>query len=409
MNIFNNNRKLAISNIFNSSKKIVIFNIFNNNRKLVMLILITISVLLYFNFGFEDDKKQDKKVDKRSFLMGLSMFPYDYTQKSIKDTKDFVDNNADAVTIPIENGIPWEEASENKPFPEAINEHIDSVVKNIPKNKEIILNLSPFNEEKKDVADDWNMLGHEKRTGKYSNVEFKDEVVIKAYTNYIIKLTEISDANVIVYAPDVNVFLENSNKLWPDFETFCSKVYKNVKEKFPDKKFIFSIQLDKYYQNESKEKEKLRNIIKYTDYIAVETFPYAFSKYDNPETLPDDYFKKARELDSRKPFAITETAYIAKNLKFDKYNAKGNSNYQSHYMKFVLENTKKENARFICWSVNRDYDELWEIMEENNDKQDEIFEIWKNTGMLDKDGKKRKSYDIWKEYYKKELVNSSEG
>jgi len=377
-------------------------NIFANKRKIVIFVLLMISVLLYFNIGNED--KAIKDVGKRSFLMGLSMFPYDYTEKAIKDTKEIVKKNADAVIIPIEKGVPWEEAKDNKPFTEDVNKQISAIVQNIPSNKEVFLTSSPFNGFKDNVADDWNVLGNEKRSGEFTDCKFSEDKVTIAYINYITELTKKTNASVIVYAPEVNLLLENAPNLWPDFEVFCSKVYPELKKKFPDKKFLFSIQLDKYYLKESEQKEKLRGIIKYSDYITVKSFPYAYSKYKKPTELPKNYFSKIRQIDSRRPYAILETSYTAKNLKTTNFNAVGNEKYQKEYLKFVMESATNENSRFICWSISRDYDKLWNIMKENNKNQDNVFEIWKNTGLFDQNGNKRDGFKIWNEYFKRKLV-----
>jgi hypothetical protein len=348
----------------------------------------------------------EKKVENRSFEMGLTMFPYDYTAKAIKDTKDFVSDNADLVLIPVEKGIPWEESLENEDFDEDVQAQIDVIVNNIPEDKDVLLRVSPFNEDKDDLANDWNVTGNEARSGDFKSVKFSDKNVIKAYTNYIVKLVELSNAETVIYAPDINLFLENNNDSWADFEKFSKSVYSNLKEKYPEKSFISTIQLDNYYLNEDKEKEKLRSIMEYSDLIAVDCFPYAYSKYKSPYKIPEDYFTKAREIDSRKAFAITDTSYIAENFKTDDSTVKGSEEYQKDYIKLVLESVTNENARFVVWSINRDYDELWDIMEEKNQDKNKIFKTWKNTGLLDSEGNERASFVIWKKYLDKKLISS---
>ena len=83
------------------------------------------------------------------------------------------------------------------------------------------------------------------------------------------------------------------------------------------------------------------------------------------------------------------------------FDIKSNEDRQNEYVKFLLENADKEKAKYVCWYIARDYDKLWDILSEN--KVDSLFLKWKDTGLFNGEGKERKSFTSWKQYYKRTI------
>src|SRR3982751_2242838 len=55
---------------------------------------------------------QEKKA--RPFAMGVTPFPYELTPEAVEATQLWILDNTDLVAIKLDEGIPWQEALENK-------------------------------------------------------------------------------------------------------------------------------------------------------------------------------------------------------------------------------------------------------------------------------------------------------
>ncbi|UCB46641.1 MAG: hypothetical protein JSV25_04265 [Spirochaetota bacterium] len=62
-------------------------------------------------------------------------------------------------------------------------------------------------------------------------------------------------------------------------------------------------------------------------------------------------------------------------------------------MSFLLEQSSRLDAEFAVWFFSRDYDDFWSRVRAMG--MDELFMLWKDTGLFDEDGKERKSLEIW--------------
>jgi len=111
--------------------------------------------------------------------------------------------------------------------------------------------------------------------------------------------------------------------------------------------------------------------------------------------LPEDWFGQMASLAPDKPFAITETGYIAEplNIKAAELSVDGNETWQTHYVDFLLRSANRLNAEFVVWFVLRDYDAAWEALEELGFP--EAFKIWKDTGLFDGEGRPREGLKVW--------------
>ena len=49
--------------------------------------------------------------------MGFTPFPYDITQQAVDDTYQNIINDSDLFSIHFDNGVPWNEALNDLPFP----------------------------------------------------------------------------------------------------------------------------------------------------------------------------------------------------------------------------------------------------------------------------------------------------
>jgi hypothetical protein len=74
----------------------------------------------------------------------------------------------------------------------------------------------------------------------------------------------------------------------------------------------------------------------------------------------------------------------------------GKSTWQNSYLDRLLQDMNEIDAELLIWFVSRDYDLAWEEME--NLGFDELFKIWKDTGLVSGDGEDRIAMDVWQSW-----------
>jgi len=104
------------------------------------------------------------------------------------------------------------------------------------------------------------------------------------------------------------------------------------------------------------------------------------------------------DLASGKPLAVAENGYTAQTLVLKQYGVriKGKERWQAEYVQFLLEEAEALDARFVVWFCSRDYDAIWDVMEDLG--SDELFKMWKDTGLLDEKGNPRTGLQVWDDW-----------
>jgi hypothetical protein len=197
----------------------------------------------------------------------------------------------------------------------------------------------------------------------------------------------------------VNALYKEQPKEWPRFVNLAKEVYTTLKGENPNLPIFVSFYLDYFLNDERKQREAISQILPYTDYVAVSTYPYLDQA--DPNKLRKDHFSKIAALAPNKPFAVAETGYIAKDLDAFGLKVQGNEEWQNDYLKFLLNECNKLNAKFVIWFVPRDYEPFFQkIKAMKVGKQlEDLFKIWKDTGVLDEKGNKRKAFYTWEQWH----------
>ena len=62
------------------------------------------------------------KDSNRKTAFGFTPFPYDISEEATEKTHQLIVDNGSIYALHFDNGIPWKETLENKPFPKKIQE-----------------------------------------------------------------------------------------------------------------------------------------------------------------------------------------------------------------------------------------------------------------------------------------------
>src|SRR5579863_4886256 len=125
---------------------------------------------------------QEKKA--RPFSMGVNPFPYDLTPEAIEATQLWILDNTDLVTIKLDEGVPWEEALENKSsYDPAFEGSLEWRSKH-PQDRRVFVSVTPLNKDKNGMAGYRGPQENMPNPDPWNKKDLDDPLVAKAYLNF---------------------------------------------------------------------------------------------------------------------------------------------------------------------------------------------------------------------------------
>ncbi|MFI5205165.1 MAG: hypothetical protein ACHQF2_11770, partial [Flavobacteriales bacterium] len=201
-------------------------------------------ILLFIAAGIFSCNKQPSIQEKRSFYMGVSPWPADFTIEEVDNAYNFINNNCDIVSHHFDDGIPYEEAFTNQPMPSHFQQEIQNRKIKTAAGKKIFLSVSALNLTRKEKADYYSeAIVTDSIKNYWKQLSFNDPKIIKAYVNYLSWLIEQFQPAYLNYGVESNLPLwsVSSFNLYKDF---LSQVYTKVKARYPSLPIFISFMVD---------------------------------------------------------------------------------------------------------------------------------------------------------------------
>lgn len=329
----------------------------------------------------------------RSFYMGFTPGEYDLTAEAVEWTYKFLEENADLVAHHLDEGIPWPEAFEKRPYHPNVESALNARVQRLNRRQKTYLAITPVRDG---LATYWAKDAQMERPGRWKDKEIDDAEAITAYLNFSRDLIRRFRPDFMAYGIEVNLHLAKNNAQWSRFVNLAREVYTTLKAENPNLPLFLTLQIDEFWKDEKNQTEAIRQILPYTDFVAVSTYPYFYGYFD-PSTIPEGYFSKVAALAPEKPFVVAETGFTAEDLDALGKKGPGSVKWQNAYMKLLLKESDRLNAKFVMWFVPRDYDAVIERLKSFGASRDviELFKVWKDNGVVDEAGNRRKAYVTW--------------
>jgi hypothetical protein len=366
-----------------------------------------IFILLFFLVEIIACKKKTPE-QTRSFYMGITPWPADFTQLEVDNAYLFINNNCDLVSHHFDEGIPYEEAYTNSNWPAGLIADIQIRKTKTIAGKKIFLSSSALNLTRKEKSDYYRFSDNISAfiKNQWIQLPVNDPKVITAYVNYVSYLvTELNPA-FINYGVESNVESWNASDFLL-YKDFLSKVYVKLKAAFPTIPVMIS-----FIVNETPQSLNFASqLISYSDYLSLSAYPYThISSSANgntyPSLFPASYFTNYFNLANGKPFGFAETGFIAEDLVIPSFNLnkQGNEQWQKDYIELICKLTNERNGKFIIWFCSKDYDAGNNTLRTLGLYQD-LLGLWEDTGLLDENNKQRLSFKSWANWIKRKKKN----
>jgi hypothetical protein len=351
-------------------------------------------------------RKKKEPAETRSFYMGVTPWPADFTVKEVNNSYDFINNHCDIVSHHFDDGIPYEETFNNQPLPTPLQEDIQTRKTKTAAGKKIFLSVSTLNLTRKEKADYYSRAAVTDSVKNYwKQLAFNDNKVVTAYINYISRLIDTFQP---VY---VNYGVESNNSTWNPaefvlYKDFLLKVYSQLKTKYPGIPFFISFMVNETTEGYSYASQ----LVAYTDFIGLSAYPYVVVSSSangntDPKNFPADFFTKFINLAPAKPLAFAETSYIAENLIIPSFslNKQGNDGWQKDYLEMICKLCNERKVKMLIWFCHKDYDAGNNTLRNLGLYQD-LFGFWEDTGLKDETGRERPAYQSWLQWVQKKKI-----
>ena len=353
---------------------------------------------------------QSAPPEVRSFYMGFTPWPSDFTAAAVEDMYRFLGQNSDIVAEHIES-VPWTEALEGKPFSEGLMNDWTSRRNSIPPHAKVYLAVSPLNGTRSGIADYRGTSEHMPLPKEFQGKQFNDAVVEKAYLNYCRRAAEFFKPDFMAIGIESNELFRNGSSQWTSYVELHRYVYRELKREFPNLPIFVSLTLHTMYEDSrghgDQMVEALRPLMDSNDLVGISFYPF----FKHLSGSVDDAFSwLAKEFDGfHKPYAIAETGESAARISFESDGSQivldGSPALQLSYYQKLLAFAEAKRFRFVISFMYKDYDALWNRIKRTSPAW---FEVWRACGFLDANGVKRPAYDVWKMYFDRKLSIPSE-
>lgn len=362
-------------------------------------IILACSLLLFFACSKEDKESTNtcdsddrlEQIDTRNFKMGFTSWNYGPNASNIDDTYQFISENADIYSEQFDYKIPWKAWINKTKLPEEFTNIIQHKLSKKINSQDFLLAVSLLNNDRNDLLEDFDGTIPDYTSLNNQHIE-------NAYFDHLDYLIGQFNPDYLVMVIEANELLLHSAEKWKQYKLLMSKIKPRIKALHPNLKISESLTLHNWYQAEPAANiSEISEYAKNMDFTAISFYPY-FKDLHNK-----DDFQKAFDFlhaQTNKPIAIVETAHLAENLQVDGYNIfiESDECQQKEYLETLLLNAYNKNYEFVIWWAHRDYDKLWETFP--NEVKD-LGKLWKDTGLLDENGKERPAFKTWQTVLKK--------
>lgn len=364
-------------------------------RSTTILIVICLLISNCDNKPTEADslacERQDavSELSDRNFKMGFTSWIYAPEISAKEETYGFMAQHGDIYAEHLDNKIPWKAWINGTSLPADFLNDIDDRVQRRIAGNELLLSVSLLNSLRTDLIQDYD--GTIPDYTRLDDAEIRD-----AYVRHLRYLIDRLGPDHLVAVIEANeLYINAGSQVWEEYKSLMSAVRDSINTRYPDLPYSESVTLhnwvDADIEDESVYQQEINEYVNRLDYAAISYYPL-FNNYHTYEEFNSafDFLNSQVNI----PISFVETTHLANDLTLESLNftITGNECEQDLYLQTLAENAVNEEYLFFIWWAHRDFDELWETFPE---EVKELGKIWRDTGLLDEDGRERPAFETW--------------
>lgn len=377
-------------------------------KKNIFLLFVSLFLCLNLSCTKEENPIGDPPPPAtRNFYMGFTPFPYAISNEAVDYVYDKLETDADLISHHFDDGIPWPEALSGADFHQNIIDEWQYRLSRTPASHKILLSVTPIRFFRDGLAPYKAETGDMPLPPPWDTISFNHPDVKQAYLSYCTRIMNYFNPDYFVIGIEVNLLMKQAPALWNEYLDLHKYVYQQLKNLYPDLPIFVSLTgmdlVDGYTDaNHTQQMQALNDLMNYTDLCGVSLYPYLTAFLC--DTIPSDMFDKIFS-NFTKPIAITETGYAADSITV--YGGtivlNGSPQKQNQYLTLMLNEAEENDLRFVVNFILRDYDALWQAI----GSPDDLYKVWKDTGLYDENGDARLAYQNWYFWLNKQVMPSN--
>jgi len=265
--------------------------------------------------GANDAARADAIAPKpRGFRMGFTPFPFAATVEGRDLAYDYLAKDADLYAFHQMAGVPWKAAAAGKKLAEwgtSIRTMFEfqRAAKDAHKDHAVYLAVSPLDDDRKRLSDEWDENEHMPLEAPWSAYAFDAPAVKAAYLAYC-------EEAIAVYAPqyfaigiEVNLLKRNTPSAWAAYVTLHRETYQALKAKHKDLPIFATFTVVDVHSSyadgdPASQLQAVADILPYSDYFAISFYPYMSKHLTGP--MPADTLDKLATNAGGNPIAIAQ-------------------------------------------------------------------------------------------------------
>jgi hypothetical protein len=332
---------------------------------------------------------------ERKTAFGFTPFPYDISEEAVETTHKLIVENGSIYALHFDNGIPWKEALENKPFPKKIQDEWESSARKIPAGHKVYVGLAPVGKDRKTIAP---ASEGSKRPRGFKGSRFDDGDVKKAFLNYARRAVETFRPDYLNLGIEAGELADRDHGAWKRYVKLYQYVRRELKRDHP--RLMIGISFGLQSLMEKKVADRAKVVVEESDYLGLSFYPYASSfgeKMGSPAlSSPPNQWRKPLQWVRKytdKPIAICETGYSTRDIAISAYDLamEGSTDLQKDYVEDLGKIAERDDYLFVIWFLAVDYDELYKKIPEGDGSN----KIWRNIGFLDGRLRPKPAWKSW--------------
>ena len=333
----------------------------------------------------------------RQTLFGTSSFPFDRSAEAAVTTQRTARELGDLYVVQLDDGVPWAEALEDKPFPVATERKWRDLLANAPAGRPIYLALEPLDHDRVNLAA--ASEGSSVPT-KLRRAALDDEAMRRAYLNYSRRAVDYFKPTFLNLGVENGELAHRDPGRWPAYERLIKSTMSSLRKDFPKLRQGISFGLQSLMEPETAKRSK--PLVEASDYLGLSFYPYMsnFHEKFRVRPLPAPPGEWREPLDwvrayTNKPIAITETGYNTRavQLPAEKIRLQGTPDLQAAYVRDLARYAARDRYLFVVYYLPIDIGPLLRTLPAS---ESAAASMWRENGFFDANMKPKPALEEWR-------------
>jgi hypothetical protein len=325
-------------------------------------------------------------------VWGFTPFPADITPQAVERAYKLIADDASLFGVHRDDGIPWQEALENKPFPKKIEDAWQERADHFKKGQAVYVGLAPLDIDRNNLS---RISKGSKTKSSFLENRLNSKEVKTAYLNYVRRAVDTFKPDFLNIGIEVGELAKRDKRRWADFEELFDYVKAGIKKDHPGIQIGISFGLLTLMQPDVA--KLVKPLVNRSDYIGISFYPY-MADFDAPPAQwnkPLDWLKQY----TSKPIGICETGYTTRpvTLSSPRMEMNGDEALQKRYLQDLAAIAERDNYLFVTWFLPTDYEAL---SKRAKFKKGDANRLWEYTGLFDPDDNPKQAWSVWQQAVK---------